>query len=128
MPVSVEQCQRLLLCTGKVYYDLLEAREERGIEDVAIMRIEQLYPLSSDELFASLLGLPEGSRDRLGSGRTNQHGRVALHQVEIRRRIEPNDSPCRRVTRAESASPSTGSMATHKLEQAELIDDAFAGL
>ena len=51
------------MCTGKVYYDLLEARaaKKSSAKNVSIMRIEQLYPLSTDEVMLSLEGLPEGT-------------------------------------------------------------------
>ena len=59
--VKLKKARRLLLCTGKVYYDLLAARAEKKIDDVAIMRIEQLYPLTRDELMESMDGLAKGS-------------------------------------------------------------------
>ena len=49
-----EKVTRLVLCTGKVYYDLLEKRREEGIEDVAIVRVEQLYPFPEKEIKAIL--------------------------------------------------------------------------
>jgi 2-oxoglutarate dehydrogenase E1 component len=125
--VHLSASRRLLLCTGKVYYDLLEARDERGIEDVPILRIEQLYPLASDELLGALVELPEGSEVVWVQEEPTNMGAwpyIKLHFADdLAKRFK-----LRQVTRAESASPSTGSMATHKLEQAELIDEAFAGL
>src|SRR5262245_2906852 len=54
--------RRVILCTGKVYYDLLAAREERGYDDVAIVRIEQLYPLYKDELLEILSAFADGTQ------------------------------------------------------------------
>ena len=51
----------MLLCSGKVYYDLLQARAERGLTDTAIVRVEQLYPLPVDELKAALATYPNAT-------------------------------------------------------------------
>ncbi len=125
--VPLEKCRRLLLCTGKVYYDLLETLEERSIEDVAIMRIEQLYPLSVDELFESLIGLPEGTEIFWVQEEPKNMG--AWPYIKLKFSDELSERfDLKQITREESASPSTGSMATHKIEQAELIEAAFADL
>src|SRR5690606_39380917 len=50
--------KRVLLCTGKIYYDLLAARAERGITDTALIRLEQLYPLPVAEVRATLAAYP----------------------------------------------------------------------
>ena len=91
------------------------------------MRIEQLYPLSSAELFESLLGLPDGSEVVWIQEEPTNMGAWPYIKLKFGDELAERFQ-LKRITRAESASPSTGSMATHKLEQAELIDDAFAGL
>ena len=53
-PIDPKRVTRLVLCSGKVYYDLVEKRRERKLEDVAIVRIEQLYPFPNDELAAEV--------------------------------------------------------------------------
>ncbi len=124
---SLADCRRLLMCTGKVYYDLIEARQELGVKGVSIMRIEQLYPLSVDELFAALDGLAEGSELFWVQDEPTNMGAWPYIKLNfgdpLSKRVK-----LQRVSRGESASPSTGSMAAHKLEQAELIEAAFAGL
>ncbi|QDT12996.1 2-oxoglutarate dehydrogenase E1 component [Planctomycetes bacterium K23_9] len=125
--VSLDGARRLIMCTGKVYYDLMDARRKQKIKNVPIMRIEQLYPLSVEELMGSLDGLADGTEifwvqeepENMGAWPylKLQYGDTANQRFKFRG-----------VSRPESASPSTGSMAAHKIEQAELIEAAFAGL
>ena len=126
--VALNGCRRLLLCTGKVYYDLLDAREENGLGDqVAIMRLEQLYPLSVDELMGALSGLPEGREVFWVQEEPTNMGAWPYFKLSFADALTQRFR-LHRVSRVESASPSTGSMAAHKLEQAELIEEAFSGL
>ncbi len=125
--VALSDCRRLLICTGKIYYDLLEARVKRSIDGVAIMRIEQLYPLSVEELNAKLQGLPDGSDIAWVQDEPTNMGGWPYFKLNFGDELSERFK-LRRITRAESASPSTGSMAAHKLEQAELIDEALAEL
>ena len=125
--VPLSTARRLLICTGKVYYDLLEARNERQVERVPIVRLEQLYPLSCDELLTALSDLPEGTDIAWVQEEPTNMGAWPYIKLnygdELAKRFK-----LRRISRVESASPSTGSMAAHKIEQSELIDEAFAGL
>ena len=122
--VNPTRCSRVLLCSGKLYYELVEARQARGATDVAIVRIEQLYPISDVELQHALLPYPAETQVlwvqeeplNMGAWQTLRHhlgdrlfGRFAW----------------RAVARPESASPATGSNAAHKIEQALLMDQAF---
>ena len=61
IPIVPADVTRVLLCTGKVYYDLLAARAERGLANTAIVRVEQLYPLPIDELRAALAPYPNAT-------------------------------------------------------------------
>ncbi len=125
--VPLEDCRRLLLCTGKVYYDLVQTRAEREIEGVPIMRIEQLYPLSLEEMNAALQGLAEGTEIFWVQEEPANMG--AWPYLKLKFGDDLNTQfRFQRISRVESASPSTGSMAAHQLEQAELMDAAFAGL
>jgi 2-oxoglutarate dehydrogenase E1 component len=125
--VKLKNAKRVLLCTGKVYFDLLTARTEKKADDVAIMRIEQLYPLGTDELMASMKGLPDGTDVVWVQEEPTNMGAwpyLKLNYVDkLRERFQVH-----RVSRVESASPSTGSMAAHKLEQADLMDESFGDL
>ena len=116
--VPLAACRRLLLCTGKVYYDLLDAREDREIDDVSIMRIEQLYPLSLEELLHSLHGLADGSEVFWVQEEPTNMGSWPYIKLNFSDALVERFK-LKRISRMESASPSTGSMAAHKLEQAE---------
>ena len=67
---------RVVLCSGKVYYDLVEARKKAGVENVAIVRMEQFYPFPLTRLREVLAKYPAGETARLGAGRTEEHGRL----------------------------------------------------
>ena len=125
--VSLQDADRLIFCTGKVYYDLIEAREEKNLNNVAIMRIEQLYPLNVEELLASMKGLSKGKSVYWVQEEPTNMGAWPYIKLTFSDELSQNYD-LKRVSRVESASPSTGSMAAHKLEQAELIDEALADL
>src|SRR5690606_37511872 len=57
--VADGKIRRVVMCSGKVYYDLLEAREAAGIEDVYLLRLEQLYPFPADTLLRELKRFPK---------------------------------------------------------------------
>ena len=101
--------QRVLLCTGKIYYDLEKRRAELGRDDVAIVRVEQLYPLPDELLAARARALSRRHAGRLGAGRAGEHGRLALPAGALRRRCCSDASRCRGVCRAGRRSPATGS-------------------
>jgi 2-oxoglutarate dehydrogenase E1 component len=115
----------VVLCSGKVYYDLMASRDDHDAQDIPVVRIEQLYPFPEEELAQLLAECPDGTDVRwvqeepsnMGAWRFLRDqtwdgvlGRVALS----------------RVSRPESASPATGSGASHKIEQARLIAEAFS--
>jgi 2-oxoglutarate dehydrogenase E1 component len=125
--ISLEDCQRLILCSGKIYYDLIEERDRLELSNVAIMRIEQLYPLSIEEIRSSIQGLPNGSEILWVQDEPTNMG--AWPYIKFNFGDELNETyQLKRVSRVESASPSTGSLAAHKLEHAELMEQAFAGI
>lgn len=119
--------QRTLLCTGKVYYDLVEIRAERKIDNVRIVRVEQLYPLDPSVLMEALDGAPEGSEVMWVQEEPLNMGAWSYMKLHFGDVISERFK-FTKATRAESASPSTGSMAAHKLEQRELMDAAFEGI
>ena len=119
--------RRVVLCSGKVYFDLLAERRKRKIDDIAIMRIEQLYPFPFTRLGVRLSQYPNAEVVWCQEEPENMGG---WHFVD--RRIERalaglNVRATRPVYigRPEAASPATGSARTHVKEQADLVDRAL---
>jgi 2-oxoglutarate dehydrogenase E1 component len=121
--VDTQKARKVLLCSGKVYFDLLAAREARKIDNVAIIRVEQLYPLPETELQHQLALYREGTP--LIWVQEEPFNMGAWYFLRARwpaalRKL--NDC----VARPESASPATGSHSSHKYEQTMLCDQALA--
>jgi len=115
--------RRVLLCSGKVYYDLAAARKEQDRNDIAIVRVEQLYPLPIDELRAELARFPDAELVWVQEEPANQGGWpfIALNLPEY---LEGR--PLLRASRRASASPAVGSMSIHEAQQREIVAAAFA--
>ncbi len=121
--VSPGKVKRILLCSGKVYYDLASERRKRKRDDVAIVRLEQLYPLS-DALTTALAPYPAGTPVVWVQEEPRNMG--AWYFLNARKNeIFAGRHPLSLVSREESASPATGSGAAHALEQAMLLAQAF---
>ncbi len=121
-PLAVK---RILACTGKIYYELLAARETRKASDVVIVRIEQLYPFPEAEFAAVLKRYPNASNVIWAQEEPRNMGAWAF----ARGYITPMLS-FRHVIgyagRPESASPAPGLLKQHLREQADLLEQAFA--
>jgi 2-oxoglutarate dehydrogenase E1 component len=118
---------RVLLCSGKVYYDLYAERERLDRGDVAIIRLEQLYPLRYSELEPVLQHHPDGAPVVWVQEEPENMGAFAYVTLKFAQAIRRR-WPLHYVSRPESASPATGSAASHKLEQQTLLDQAFGAL
>ena len=120
--------RRVILCSGKVYYDLRAARRERGIDDVAIVRIEQLYPFPEEDLLAVLKQYPAITDAVWCQEEPMNQGAWYSSQHHMRRVLfnHKSDVYLHYVGRDSSASPAAGYMALH-LEQLEaFINKALA--
>lgn len=128
MPDAIEKerpISRVLMCSGKVYYDLAEEREQSGRDDVAILRVEQLYPLQEDRLDEALAPYPrdipvywvQEEPENMGAW-LHLHARFCGGL--------PGRRPLRGIYRPGSASPATGSAKSHKLEQRQIVEKAFS--
>ena len=120
--------KRVVLCSGKVYYDLEEARDERGINDVYIMRLEQLYPFPDSALEAELSRFPNAEVVWCQEEPEN-NGAWFFVDRKIEKVLISADNKVstrpRYVGRPEAASPATGSAARHNAEQEKLVNDAL---
>jgi 2-oxoglutarate dehydrogenase E1 component len=123
--VDPSQVRRVLLCTGKFYYDLVERREKMKAWDIGILRVEQLYPLRPEELQARLA--PYAPDVDLVWVQEEPWNMGAWYFMRARLpEILGQHVPLRCIARPESASPATGSSASHRLEQSLLLDEVFA--
>jgi len=122
-PLVPDNPRRLVLCSGKVFYDLLAGREERGIEDVAIVRVEQFYPFNT-ELFERVVAPYRCAADIVWAQEETQNRGGWAFMMPRLLELFP-DHPIRYVGREPSASPATGSTAIHKEQQAELVREAL---
>ena len=122
-PATDTTLKTLLICTGKIYYDLLERQQRDQRNDVAIVRVEQLYPLRLDLLKEAMsVGMP-GTRFIWVQEEPRNMG--AWHYI----RPNLNRTVGREVGyigRAEEAAPAVGSHKLHKQEQERIIEEAFA--
>jgi 2-oxoglutarate dehydrogenase E1 component len=115
---------RVMLCTGKVYYDLLEERRKRGDQKTALCRIEQLYPFRASELSALLLRYA-AAREYVWVQEEPANMGAQWFVAPRLSALLPASTRLRFASRAESASPATGSHKAHVLEHKKLMQDAF---
>jgi 2-oxoglutarate dehydrogenase E1 component len=123
---KAEQVGRVLLCTGKIYYELAKEREALGRADVAIVRIEQLYPTPVEPLREVLARYRDATPvvwvqeepENMGAW---HHMYLGFGEMLFGR------LPFSGVSRPVSSSPATGSASSHRFEQQELITRAFGG-
>jgi 2-oxoglutarate dehydrogenase E1 component len=119
---------RVVLCSGKVYFDLLKARTERGGNSVAVVRLEQLYPFPRISL-AQLLQRYRNAEVVWCQEEPQNMGAWNFVDRRIEQVLAGLDVAAKRprfVGRAEAASPATGLFRRHMQEQAQLVDGALA--
>jgi 2-oxoglutarate dehydrogenase E1 component len=118
-----DNVKRIIFCSGKIYYDLLNYRTQRKIDDAAIVRIEQLYPLAEKKLREMLKPFPKGAKFVWCQEEPQNMGAWTFIEPRLRTLF------CTEIAyagREASASPAVGALARHKREQAGLIADAFS--
>ncbi len=119
------EVRKILACSDKIYWDLVARRKELGDDKVAILRIEQLAPYPDAELRAALEPFPAGTPVVWVQEEARNMG--FWHYLKLKSARRPmGDFPLSRVTRPVSASPATGSLSTHKRQQEQLLEAAFA--
>jgi 2-oxoglutarate dehydrogenase E1 component len=117
------EVRRVLVCSGKVYTDLVAAEQRAARPDVAICRVEQLYPVPMRDLRAMIDSYPQADEVVWVQEEPENMGAwefIRPHLVEV-----SSGRPVRRVARPRSASPAEGSAARHALNQQTLVDQAY---
>jgi 2-oxoglutarate dehydrogenase E1 component len=125
--VADDKIRRVVLCSGKVYFDLLEEREKRGLDDIYLLRVEQLYPFPTKALMtelsrfkqAEIVWCQEEPRN-MGAWHFVEHYlEWVLNQIEARNRRP------RYATRPASAATAVGQMSKHQAQLKQLLEDAL---
>jgi 2-oxoglutarate decarboxylase len=117
----------VILCSGKVYYELAEHRERNALNNVALIRLEQLYPFPLEQIAELLEEYPALREVRWVQEEPENMGAYHYVHWQLHRDL-PEDLAFSHVAREESGSPATGSATVHEQEQRELISAAFEGL
>ena len=119
--------KRVVMCSGKVYYDLLEERNARGLDDIYLMRFEQFYPFPAISAMKELQRFANAEMIWCQEEPKNQGGWSFMEpNLEwVLERMKAKHNRLRYVGRSASASPATGLAAQHKFQQAALIDEAL---
>ena len=119
--------KRVVMCSGKVYYDLLEERNTRGLDDIYLMRFEQFYPFPAISSMKELQRFKNAEMIWCQEEPKNQGGWSFMEpNLEwVLERMKAKHNRLRYVGRSASASPATGLAAQHKFQQAALIDEAL---
>lgn len=117
---------RVVLCSGKLYHDLAEARAQRGLGDVALVRIEQLYPFPAREVAAELAKYSGAQTVVWAQEEPQNNGAWLIIRDDIQPLLASGQSLLY-AGRPRSASPAVGSMARHQEQQAALIEQALVG-
>lgn len=118
--VAAKDVKRVILCSGKIYYDLLEVQAKRKAKDTALVRLEQLYPFPEKQLTVILKKYKDAEVIWAQEEPANM-GALSFIQ-----RMMPGQ-PIQFVSRKASASPATGYSKVHKQEQEKIVNQAFEG-
>jgi multifunctional 2-oxoglutarate metabolism enzyme len=116
---------RVIFCSGKVYYDLLAAREERKADHVALVRVEQLYPFASEQARDILARYADTAEVVWVQEEPRNMGAWRFMRENIQPLLDATRREVRYVGRPESASPASGSAKRHQQEVAEILNDAL---
>jgi 2-oxoglutarate dehydrogenase E1 component len=126
---SDAKIKRVVICSGKVYYDLLAERDARGLKDVYLLRLEQFYPFPAHSMVKELSRFKNAEIVWCQEEPKNQGGWTFIEpNLEwVLNKIDAKFPRARYAGRAASASPATGLASRHKTEQEALVNDALEG-
>ncbi len=125
--LKADKVKRVLVCSGKVYYDLVKKREELGADDVAILRAEQLYPFPHKAFAAELKKYPNATELMWTQDEPQNQGAWFFVQHYIHENMLPGQK-LGYSGRAASASPAVGYSHLHQEQQKSLVEGAFGKL
>jgi 2-oxoglutarate dehydrogenase E1 component len=127
LPGPKAKAKQVVMCSGKLYYELLEEREKRGIDNVHFLRLEQIYPFPADALAQELA--PYKHCDIVWCQEEPRNmgawSFASTFIEEVAEEVGFKNPRPRYAGRTSAGSPATGSLKRHQAEQAALIDDAF---
>jgi 2-oxoglutarate dehydrogenase E1 component len=121
---DLKKVKRVVVCGGKVYYDLFEEAQKRNLIDVAIVRVEQLYPFPRAALISELQRFPAATEVVWCQEEPRNQGAWYQIQHHLRFCLQPKQS-LSYAGRAPSPSPAAGHLAEHVAEQTQLVADAL---
>jgi len=116
--VTAKEVKRVILCSGKIYYDLLEGQQKRKVKDAAIVRLEQLHPFPEKQLKTVL----KKYKDAKLVWAQEEPANMGCLSYIVRMMT---DNKLSFVSRKASASPATGYSKVHKIEQEKIVNQAF---
>jgi 2-oxoglutarate dehydrogenase E1 component len=121
---SPKKVKRLILCSGKVYYDIVAERAKRAIDDVAVVRLEQLYPFPHDEIVEQLALYPNAKSVVWTQEEPGNQG--AWHRIQhyLSRHLS-GEQVLSYAGRASAASPAVGYLSLHNEQQKQFIEAAL---
>jgi 2-oxoglutarate dehydrogenase E1 component len=125
--LKADKVKRIVVCSGKVYYDLAKKREEKGIDDTAILRVEQLYPFPHKAFAAELKKYPNANEIVWTQDEPQNQGAWFFIQHNIHENMNEGQK-LGYAGRPASASPAVGYSHLHQEQQKGLVDAAFAKL
>lgn len=124
-PIDSNNVDRLIICCGKVYYDLLEKRRQEKLLTTAIIRIEQLYPFAEEQLKSIIVTYKKAKKVVWCQEEPQNQGAWYSTQHHLRACLR-KDQELDYAGRKPSASPAVGYLSVHEKEQKELIAEAFS--
>jgi 2-oxoglutarate decarboxylase len=117
--------KRILLTSGKIYYDLIARKNKESRDDVAIVRVEQLYPLPKRRLGATLDEYPNAEQFFWVQEEPANQGAWPTFGLAMPEQLPDKLTGIKRISRRAMSAPSSGSSKVHAVEQQEIIDEAF---
>ncbi len=125
--VKSASVRKVIFCTGKIYYDLLERRREKGIKDIAIVRLEQLYPFESEQV-AKIIGKYSKAKNFVWCQEEPKNmgaWKFIRPLLDVQLKAAKIDKHIEYIGRMEAASPAVGYLYAHNKQQDALVDEVL---